>query len=196
MKAASASFLAEINNTSNTLRYFLLVAIYTDPVIAYTNLPYDITMSDGITYVSSAKFIAADPSKQASVLDRSEYRIALSGIDNSIETRLMESGFSAPFVVRAGCYITTNGVMQPRAQIGNTITIYNGLVDTWSFKANPGESLELAVQGTNPMGMLDWTNPYYTSVASVKRFRANDTSMDFIGQLNEEEITVRWGKKA
>ena len=44
------------------------------------------------------------------------------------------------------------------------------------------------------MGSLDWSNPFYTSPATTKRYIPSDTTFDLNGSLLEDEVTLKWGK--
>lgn len=194
MKQLSPFAEGKLTNISEALKFYMLVEfLIPDTPVRLTGLPYDITMSDSRVFTSDTRLVAADPLRTASVLDRSEYKVIISDPQRTTETLLNAKGFSCPLTVWAGFYNSSTG--QPVNTWADTMTIYSGLIDSWSLEATPGETLLLLVQGTNPMGMLDWNNPFYSSPTGVKRYRPNDTSMDFIGALNQEEVTVRWGKK-
>lgn len=190
MRNVSSTVSNLLLTPSVPLRYFVLVSIETTTPILLSSLPHDVVYNSR-TYLANNKLLTYDPMSQTSIQDRSEYSIAVSDFDKTIETTLNDSGFSADMMVEVGIYDNTTGL--PLLSVEDTLTLYSGLVDTWSPVINDSKR-ELVIKGSNPLGALDWSNPFLASPSSVRRYRSNDTTMDFIGAISEEEVTVKWGK--
>lgn len=189
MKKVSATIKSLIT-TGQPIKYFVLVKIFSTPILTFSSLPFSVSF-DGDSYASNSRLIGYDAMRHSNLLDRGEYKISVSDYDKAVENTLISSGFSAIMQVRAGVFDAA-GV--PDLSLNGMVLVYKGLIDTWSPTMQDNKR-ELVIQGTSPMGPLDWTNPSYTSPATVKRWNSNDTSMDFIGSIREEELTIKWGKK-
>lgn len=190
MRSVSSTVSNLLLTPSTPLKYFVLVSIETTTPILLSSLPHTVVY-DSRTFLSNNKLLSYDPMSQTSIQDRSEYSIAVSDFDKTIETTLNDSGFSANMVVEVGIYDPATGL--PLLSTDDTLILYSGLVDTWSPVMNDTKR-ELAIKGSNPLGALDWSNPFLASPSSVRRYSAGDTTMDFIGSISEEEVTIKWGK--
>jgi len=180
------------------IKYFFLVSI---GIRNYTSNPFDITMSNGITYISDGGLKNIDPPTFSNTVDRSTYSVIFSDVSSELKSYFEEGATGDNFNVRVGFYNTldneTEGVEvgEVFTQISNTILIYKGVVDTQSYALsfNNGE-LTAKIEGSSPMADLDLVKPFYTNKDSMKQLNPNDTSFDKVFD-GSGQIKLKWGKK-
>lgn len=188
------SYVKSLIDNKTALKYFVLVRIGPSgsKSITASSLPFSIAIGN-YSYISSARLLSYDPPRQGTMDDRNEYSVVLSDLDQDLENKLIDSGFSAEFKVMVGFYdpASDDPIISSEDYF---LTVYEGIVDSWVSQMQ-GDQRALLVKGTNPMGSLDWANPYYTSVAGVRAYRDGDTSMDMLGSTSADDVTIKWGKK-
>jgi hypothetical protein len=180
------------------IKFFFLVSIGNRH---YTSNPFNVTLSNGITYISDGGLTNVDPPTFSSTIDRSTYSVTFSDVSSELKSYFEEGATGDSFAVRIGFYNTldneTEGVQVGNifTQISNTILIYKGVVDTQSYALsfNNGE-LAAKVEGSSPMADLDLVNPFYTNKDSMKQVSVDDTAFDKVFE-GSGQIKLKWGKK-
>jgi len=191
MRTVSSNIRALVNNYDE-LKFFVLARIQlSSSSLGYSSLPYNVIIN-GVTYTSGT-LMDYDAPVTGTSLDKVDYQIVVSDPSQTLENMLIEDkAFSAPFYVHMGLYDPDSKL--PLLDPADLITVYEGLVDTWVSQTSESEK-QFLIKGTSPMGALDWSNPFYTSPNTVKRYISGDTTFDLNGSLLEDEITLKWGKK-
>jgi hypothetical protein len=184
--------------------YFFLVTLA--GTNHFTSLPYDITMSDGITYLANNGLVAVDPPRMSQTVDREAYKIqfadplfAMKGyfetgaVGDSVVVRV---GFCNPH--RAGNITGSDGVVVKPGEafrdIRDTILSYKGTVDGHGYEIEFDNGTVMAtIEGSSPMSDLDLVIPFMTSKDAIKQYDATDTAYDQIYE-GSGEIMTKWGK--
>jgi len=198
--------LSSVVNTllsRSSIKYFFLVSVgNTDHT---TSLPYDITMSNGTTYLANNGLISIDPPRQSTTVDSEAYKISFAD-PNYMLRSYFESGAvgddlrvyvgfinntAAPMVDAGGVSVQ---VGEPFKDMRDAVMSYRGFVDSHGYSIEPNESRVIAtIQGASPMADLDMVRTFMTSKDYIKQFSANDTSYD---QIYEGSVSIltKWGK--
>jgi hypothetical protein len=183
----------------NRIKYFFLVSI--DSGKNYTSAPFDITMSNNITYLSDGGLIGVDPPTYSSTVDRSTYSIIFADINQELKSLFEEGATGSAISVRCGFYNTldetVNGVEVGNVftNINDTVLLYKGVIDSQSYSINMDNSdITAKVEGSSPMADLDLVKSFYTNKESMNQKNSSDTSFDKVFE-GSGEITLKWGKK-
>jgi len=174
-------------------------------VVYSTSIPYDITISNGTTYLASNGLQGVDPPRLSQTVDRESYKVVFAD-----PNYLMKSYFEAGAVgdkieVYIGFINPTNAALlgtdsvsvSPKAPFKNmsdTILAYRGSVDTHGYDVNfeSGE-VTATIEGSSPMSDLDMVRAFNTSRDAIRQYNAADTSYDQIYE-GSGEIVTKWGK--
>lgn len=182
---------------------FFLVSIAND--YRFTTLPYDITMSDGLLYLSDGGLLNVEPPRLTTSIDREAYRVSLA--DTAFNFRpILEAGIvGKPLVVRVGVLNSSGASLldyggtsiapdQPLTNLGDTFLSYKGIIDShqYSIDFEEGENT-LTIEGSSPMADLDLIKTYFTNKESLKQRNPADTAFDNI-YSGSGEIKFEWGK--
>jgi hypothetical protein len=179
------------------IKYFFLVSIGSRH---YTSNSFDITLSNGITYISDGGLTNVDPPTFSSTVDRSTYSIAFSDVSSELKSYFEEGATGDSFSVRIGFYNTLDGEVNGievggiLTQIEDTILIYKGVVDTQSYALSfDNGDLTARIEGSSPMADLDLVKPFYTNKDSMRQINFNDTAFDRVFD-GSGQIKLKWGK--
>jgi hypothetical protein len=183
---------------SGTLSYFFLLKLK-DMYI--TSAPFDITMSNGITYLASGGLVSVTPPKYASTVDRASYKIYLADVDFSLKSYL-ESGATGDLMsVSVGYFNTTGGALgdipfgEPLLSMADTVLVYEGIVDSANYTIDLQEGkLTCVIEGGGPMADLDMVRPFQTDNNSMHQVDPTDTSFNYVFNDNAE-VSLKWGKE-
>jgi hypothetical protein len=175
-----------------TIEAFYLVEIGLATVYRSTSFYSDIVLTNGEVYVADGKLLAADPPQLSASVDREQYKIAL--VDSNMEFRqYFETLTARPIKVRVGFVDQTTE--QPLLDKSNTVLIYGGYIDSYSYTIENQESgsVVLNLLCTSPMGDLDMKKTLYTNRDAFINIDAADTSFN---QIYEDagQIALKWGK--
>jgi hypothetical protein len=180
------------------IKYFFLVSIGSNH---YTSNPFDITLSNGVTYVSDGGLTSVDPPTFSSTVDRSTYSVAFTDVSSELKSYFEDGATGDSFIVRIGFYntldIETEGVEVGGlfTQLHNTILIYKGVIDTQSYSLSfDNGGLTARIEGSSPMADLDLVKPFYTNKDSMKQVNIHDTAFDKVFD-GSGQIKLKWGKR-
>jgi len=207
MKTISPAILAQLN--SDKTEVFILIEYDINalgiPAEATTTAPYDITMSNGITYTANSKLVSADPPRLTSVVDREAYKISFADVDN-VYRAMFDAGVVGKKIKLTFGFINklsttavgSNGINvlsgTPFKDMRDTICIYQGAVDTSAIDFNFSEGKVTATfESSSPMGSLDMRNTFMTSKQSMRDKYPNDASFDVI-HVGSGASLLKWGK--
>lgn len=188
---------------ANNVEHFFLVNIGDSDYS--TSLPYDVTMSNGITYLAENGLVAVDPPRLSQTVDRESYKIQFAD-PNYLMRSYFEAGATGDkvevyigFINNTSASINgTDGVaVLPMAPFKNTadcLLVYRGTVDNHGYEINLGDNTVIAtIEGSSPMSDLDLVRALYTSKDSIRQFDSTDTAYDQIYEGSGEMVT-KWGK--
>jgi len=180
------------------VKYLFLVSIGSRH---YTSNPFDITLSNGITYISDGGLTNIDPPTFSNTVDRSTYSVGFTDVGSELKSYFEEGATGDSFSVRVGFYNTldveTEGVEVGGifTQISNTILIYKGVVDSQNYSLSfDNGSLTAKIEGSSPMADLDLVNPFYTNKDSMQQINPGDTAFDKVFD-GSGQIKLKWGKR-
>lgn len=174
---------------SSHAKVFFLVGIETSVLVIRSSTLSSPTLISGEWWGLPYKLVSLEPPRYSDELDRATYQIQFSDPDQSLEALLAEYGFGAKITVFLGFFDTGTGL----PVLNDFVTIYRGYLDTMASELTDEEHL-LTVKGTSPMGALDSTRTVYSSGAYVRQFNPADTSMDYVGETNAQEVKLYWGR--
>lgn len=188
MKKLSTNVLNAIS--ASDIKLFLLIN-FPGMNKNWTTCPYNLTMSDGITYDSQNFIDGLDPPRVSNVVDREIYRISLFDPDYSVRTYFENNPTGDTMTLRMGFFDNAN---QPYTNINDTMVIYRGYVDSaaieFNFKENENKCI---IELASPVAMLDKRNTFYTSRAFLRNKYPNDTSFDEV-HVSSGKALLKWGK--
>lgn len=171
----------------------------------HTTLPFNITMSNGITYTSDGGLVGVDPPRLSSVVDREAYKISFADFSYDFRTAFNQGIVGDPLTVRIGFFNTsdsavagfTGTLVQPGqvfTNINDTIIVYEGVIDNHSYDIDvPGSSSTCLIEGSSPMAHLDLVKSFFTSRDQMRQVNTSDSSLDEVYK-GSGEISLRWGK--
>lgn len=200
MKTISAPVLTLIK--LNHTEVFIAVEFDT---IKVTSLPFDITLSNGVTYVSGGGLLGVAPPRQTSVVDREAYRLSFADVNGALKAKFnsgvvgMKLKVLVGFINKSPSGIAgSDGVVvapgDPFRDIRDTVTSYAGVVDTTAIFIDPKEgSITATIEGSSPMGALDMRKTFMTSKEAMRARSANDTSFDYVF-VGSGTASLKWGK--
>lgn len=185
------------------IKYFFLVSIRGSD--HSTSLPFNVTMSNGITYLTDNGLIGVEPPRLSTTVDREAYKVAFAdpqfmmksyfedgAVGDTIEVRL---GFTNPTqdpIVGSDSVSVAPGA--PFLAIADTILTYRGTVDNHGYTINFDENAVTAtIEGSSPMSDLDLVRTFQTSKECLRQFAPLDTAYDQVFD-GSEEIIIKWGK--
>jgi hypothetical protein len=181
------------------VKYFFLVSIGNNR--NYTSAPFNITMSNGITYLSDGGLIGVDPPTFSSTVDRSSYSVLFADLSSELKSYFEEGATGDSISVRVGFYNTleqeTNGVPLDGVftNINDTILLYKGIIDTQSYSIDVNNGSIIAkIEGSSPMADLDLVKSFFTNKDSMQQRNSSDTAFDKVFE-GSGEISLKWGKK-
>jgi len=181
------------------VKYFFLVSIGNNR--NYTSAPFNITMSNGITYLSDGGLIGVDPPTFSSTVDRSTYSVLFADLNSELKSYFEEGATGDNLFVRVGFFNTlnqtTNGVPVDGVftNINDTILLYKGIIDTQSYSIDVNNgSITAKIEGSSPMADLDLVKSFFTNKDSMQQRNPNDTSFDKVFE-GSGEISLKWGRK-
>ena len=184
---------------SEFLSYFYLVTI--DGNKHYCSAPFDVTMSNGITYLSDGGLVSVEPPRMSAVVDRATYKITFADADFALKPYFEAGATGDTVTVRLGFYntlgVTTEGIA-PGHYFNNmkdTVITYQGVVDSQAYEIDYQQETAYAViECSSPMADLDLVKIFYTNKDSMKVKHPNDTSFDDVF-AGSGAINLKWGKK-
>lgn len=189
--------VSEIVNSQN-IAYFFLVTV--GDFIKATNAPFDVVMSDGITYSSESGLLTADPPRYKSTVDRAAYKIMFTDAKFELKSYFEAGITGAPVSVRIGFFNTLGRTAGGVAHgdyfnsIDDTLTVYKGVVDSQEYAISfQDNTIVASIEGSSPMADLDLVRPYYTVKDFQKQFNANDTAFDYVLE-GATAAQLGWGK--
>ena len=195
MRELSANIRRAINGGNFEVFILLKLLNYSNvPVVISTSLYRDITMSDGLVYVSDSRIVSADPPKQSTVIDRELYKIVLDNTDFSLSALPEERLTGNLITVRAGFFDPDTGL--PFTGLVDTLVLYRGKVESaaLAFELQESGTALMLLNCSNPMMNLDKKSGLYLNKNQTRSRRENDSSCDYISE-SSMAITVRWGKQ-
>jgi hypothetical protein len=195
MRQLSSNIQTLIANETVQAFYMVLIRHYDDGFIHFntTSCYCDVTLSNGISYVSDGKLKSADPPQINTNVDREQYKVILSdpafdegaNVGNGLVGKIME--------VRVGFINPATGL--PFTNIEDTFVTYKGRVDRTSYLVDTEDgNVDLEIIGVSPLISLDMVKGYYTSRDNVRAQDSTDSSFDSVYE-GSGAITVRWGKQ-
>jgi hypothetical protein len=180
------------------IKYLFLVSIGSKH---YTSNPFDVTLSNGINYISDGGLTNIDPPTFSNTVDRSTYSVGFTDVSSELKSYFEEGATGDAFSVRIGFYNTldvqTEGVEVGGifTQISNTILIYKGVVDAQNYSLSfDNGGLTAKIEGSSPMADLDLVNPFYTNKDSMQQINPGDTAFDKVFD-GSGQIKLKWGKR-
>jgi hypothetical protein len=153
----------------------------------------DITLSNGVTYLSDGKLISVDPPQLSSVVDREIYRISIADPDFTSGASAESGLIGKTIEVRLG--FINQSTKLPELNIADTVLIYKGTVEGTGYSidtATVGSSV-LNVTCSSPMSDLDYRRPLYTTKDAMRSRDPTDTSCDQIYE-GSGQLQLKWGK--
>jgi hypothetical protein len=181
---------------------FFLVTIDT---YRFTSLPYDITMSDGLSYLSDGGLMNVEPPRLSSSIDRESYKISLADTAFNFRSILEEGIVGKQLVVRVGVINNSDAplldagstfvdVDLPLNNLQDTFLAYKGIIDSHQYAIEIEEgTVTLTLEGSSPMADLDMIKQNFTNRETARIRNPSDSSMDFVFN-GSMEVTLRWGK--
>jgi len=190
MKNISAAIQAQID--SDNTEPFLLFSIgpnYRGDYLAYTTLPYEYTY-DGIYYDCENRIISIDPPRISDTLDREAFKVSLHDSDTALRGPLNTWRMAGVnFKLLMGF---SNGI--GGAPLSDTLNVYEGTVDTYTYAVTPNDDSVLIIEGTSPVGALDMRRTVLTSRNYLQAKYPNDTSYDQVVE-GSSKLLLLWGKE-
>jgi hypothetical protein len=182
----------------SSVRYFFLVSIGANK--HYTSAPFDITMSNGVTYSSEGGLLGVDPPSFSSSVDRATYSVSFADVSSELKAYFEEGATGDTLEVRVGFYNTlgavVNGVNPGEifTNLVDSVLIYKGVIDSqlYEIDVNNG-AIGAKIEGSSPMADLDLVNPFYTNKDSLRQRNPADTSFDKVFE-GSGKIQLKWGK--
>ena len=190
----SAAVQALLNQ--NIVSAFILVKIYIKPstiIKSITTNSYDLTMSDGVTYLSNGELISIDPPQISTNVDREIFKIVLAD-PNFAEGPYAESGYIGKSIeVRIGFLDRITN--EPLLSISNTFITYAGRIEGTSYNVKTQEQGEatLELSCSSPMSDLDFKKSIYLSRDFIRGRNANDVCCDSI-YSGSGGLQLKWGR--
>lgn len=198
-----STVIEKLINESNVMPFFL-VSI-SDMNLYLTTLQYDVTMSDGHTYLSDGGLIGVDPPRLSNVVDRESYKISISDTNFEYRTFLEQGAVGSLLVVTVGFLNASTediidsagnavGHYEPLTDFRDTVTAYKGIIDNHNYNIDfSNNEVSLTIEGSSPLADLDLVRAMYTSKDQARRRNQADSSMDEVYK-GSGEISLKWGK--
>jgi hypothetical protein len=184
--------------SSKNVKYFYLVTL--EGLGAFTSLPYNVTMSDNITYTSDGGLLYIDPPSLSSVVDRSMYKVSFVDPDFTLKNFLDQGAVGKNVSVRIAFFNTLDSTVdsvevgQPFLNLQYTILLYRGIIDTYSYDINLEENTSrVELEISSPMADLDLIKPYHTNKDFSSQLNPNDTAYNEIYD-GAQSVKLKWGK--
>jgi hypothetical protein len=192
-----SSTIGSILNSKN-IKYFYLVNI--QDLGNYTSLPFDIQMDDTITYNSDGGLYSVEPPSLSSIVDRATYKLLLLDPTFSLRNYLEQGAVGKQVVIRLGFFNTTSALVdgtnvgEPFKALSNTITVYKGIIDTYSYSIDLREGSSIVeLEISSPMADLDLVKGYHTNKDFLSQLNANDTAYNEVYD-GASSVKLKWGK--
>lgn len=194
---ALSNTVAQIAASQNIKYFFLVTLKGTDN---YATTAYDITMDNGITYLSDGGLQDVEPPRISSTVDRSNYKVSFADVSFAFKSYFEEGATGDSIEVRIGFFNTlstiTDGIEvgSPFTQMANTVIVYKGVIDSQSYAVDLENSEVLAIiEGSSPMADLDLVRARFTNKDSLQQFNSVDTAFDKVFE-GSGQIKLKWGK--
>jgi len=178
------------------INYFQIILLYdkTGAVDkAASTAPFDITMSDGNTYLGNGIIIGADPPKIGTSVDRSLYKIYLTDPDFAEAYDVDVGRVGCKIEIRM-CFLepVTGNIL---TDMNDTLLVYRGRVSETSYQIKTEEKGEviLEVICASPMADLDHKKGLFLSKDFVRGRNASDSCCDSIYD-GSSTASLKWGK--
>ena len=181
----SANVQAAID--SGTAEFFMLIKLEFNTTYYLTTLPFDVVWG-GNTYVANGGIFEIDNPSFSSVVDREAYRIVIAESINELLAEFKANVVGKDVSVKLG-FKDPSG--NPHLDAADILDIYTGTADK-PYITNDFEQRLAVIEGTSPMGDLDFVNVFFTSKDGMDQRSATDTSFDQI--YDDYEVSISWGK--
>ena len=186
MRTFSANFQNMLD--LGDISYFFLIELNLTDDFYLTSLPYDVVY-DGNTYVGDGGLFEVDSPRFSTVVDREAYKIVITDLTDELLGEFRTNVIGKSISVKLGLLDTNN---EPMLNPDDVVFIYKGYIDSPVVKIDWEKKLA-TIEGTSPMADLDGVNVLYSSKDSMDMRSLDDTTFD--GIYDDEEITIKWGKK-
>ncbi len=164
-----------------------------DKRLLTTTFYSDITLSDNRTFKSDGILVSISPPKLESIVDKSTFEIIFADPNFELLGTLESTLIGNSVEIRAGFLDTLTNI--PLTNIVDTLLIYKGKIDNFSYKVNTeelGESLLIITCGS-PMFNLDHRRQYFLNKDYVRSQFPEDSCCDQISE-GSATLAVKWGK--
>lgn len=194
MREFSSNILTEMN-TRNARSFFCMYIkdALNNVILASTTHVHDVTLDDGITYVSDDRLIAVEPPQISTTVDREEYKITIAGID-FIDTIGTEGDLVGCDIQVALCFInSTTGL--PYVNEIDRLVFYKGKLSFVAAEIDTSEQGEatFSIGGASPMMALEMSKGIYLSRDYMRSKNENDSCCDTIYE-GSSALVLKWGR--
>jgi len=177
---------------ANKARGFFTVLVKNDVgtiKFASTTHYNNITLSDGIEYVSDDQVISVEAPNLNTTVDREEYKITIAGGDFDLN----DDWVGCKFEVRYGCLNSETNL--PYTDLVDTLIFYKGKVNGKAGEYDLEElgSAIFTISGASPMMALEMTGGLYLSRDFVRGRTPKDGCADEI-QQGSSSLVLKWGR--
>jgi hypothetical protein len=185
----------------NLISIFLLLKIYernidtnvVTVIKALTTNSYDLTMSNGQTYLSNGQILSVDPPAVSTTVGRDIFKIRLAD-PGFIEGQYADAGYIGKSVeLRIG--FLDRATQSAIVNINDTFISYAGKIEGTAYQVNLealGEA-SLEISCSNPMADLDYTKSLFTGKEFVRSRNPLDASCDEVF-ASSGALGLKWGK--
>lgn len=179
---------------------YIVEIVATSATLRLTTSSYDVTTSDGKTYLSNGGLLVVDAPRLSASVDRAAYKITL--VDPEMSRRsLFENGLTGASVNVGVLFenpfeYTIGGAApgQLLTQADDILIAYSGCVDTQGYAINPDEGTVIAsIECASPVANLGMKRLQFTTSAAAKSISATDTCYDQVS-VSASRSTFVWGR--
>jgi len=181
---------------------FLLIDIGPNPSgehLRFTTLPYDFVY-DANTYETDSGLAKLDPPAISSLLEKGAYGIGFHDPDYLMRPFFESSGGSQIIgtdILLLGGFINTSESPEygadPGQSYGEYFVVYEGYLNSASYKINLAEETLLLIEGAAPMAALEMRRSILTSQDFIQQQYPTYTDYDELYE-GSDGLVLKWGK--
>jgi len=173
----------------DVIEYYDCVAVNIDAThnYYYTQAPYNLTLSDGNTYIAAGGLLKMDEFVDNANFSVEKLNVGLAGIVD------MEGSDSALITIQSLNYIDRPLTIFRAFIVDNAVeqqvTLYKGYIDNMraTFAAE-GESTQVEMQTSSHWTDFDRVSSRYTNSKSQQEFYSTDTGFDYAVDVQKEVV--------
>lgn len=163
-------------------------------LVASTTHYMDVTLPNGVTYISDGLILSMDSPSLSSSVDRTQYKVVLAD-PNLGDMSAYQSGLVGCELETRLCFVDQE-TGQPYLATEDSFIVYKGMVDGVSYEIDTKElgEVRVTITGSSPIANLDQKRSIYLSRDSIRKRNSADSCCDQIYQ-GSGALVLKWGRR-